>query len=114
MSENINNCMESPLSLVFDAIGGKWKVVILHQLRGKTLRFGELRKRLPGVSQKILTQKLRDLERDCLVRRKVYAEVPPKVEYSETSSGIELNEILEELRVWGECYKNPLLKGRRF
>ena len=83
-----------------DIIGGKWKVIILYQLRGQTLRFGQLRKLNPNITQKMLTQQLRELEMDHLVKRKVYAEVPPRVEYTPTKSAERLQPVLDSLCDW--------------
>ena len=88
---------ECPVTTAIDVIGGKWKVIILYQLRGNTLRFGELRKRIPKITQKMLTQQLRELEKDKLVERKVYPEVPPRVEYTPTKLADKLNPALDML-----------------
>ncbi len=96
-----------------DEIGGKWKHPILWALKDGKLRFGEIYKVLPDITQRMLTKQLRDLEEDDLVRRKVYAEVPPKVEYSLTKKGESIIPILESLSRWGEKYcksKNYLYK----
>lgn len=93
-----------PVATAIDVIGGKWKVIILYQLRGQTLRFGELKKRIPKITQKMLTQQLRELEKDKLVKRHVYAEVPPKVEYTPTQLANQLNPVLDQLCEWGRCY----------
>ena len=85
-----------------DVIGGKWKGVILWHLLNKTLRFSQLQRRIPTITQKMLTQQLRELERDGLIDRKVYAEVPPRVEYSLTSKGITLKTILTMMCEWGK------------
>lgn len=85
-----------------NVIGGKWKPIILHMLTSGTMRFGSLKKNIPPVSQKMLTQQLRELEADGIISRKVYAEVPPKVEYSLTERGATLKPILEKLYVWGQ------------
>lgn len=82
-------------------IGGKWKIVILWHLSQGKHRFSELDKKIDGVTQKMLTQSLRELERDGLVDRKVYPIVPPKVEYSLTKSGKSLEKALKELDAWG-------------
>ncbi|PLX86697.1 MAG: transcriptional regulator [Desulfuromonas sp.] len=89
------------VELTLEAIGGKWKGVILWHLLHKTLRFSQLQLRLPGVTQKMLTQQLRELERDGLVHREVYAEVPPRVEYSLTSEGETLRPLLSLMCEWG-------------
>ena len=86
-------------------IGDKWKVLILRDLMPGTKRFGELKKSIGSVSQKVLTAQLRDMEEKGLVSRKVYAEVPPRVEYSLTDLGKSLNPILDAMRVWGEHYQ---------
>jgi DNA-binding HxlR family transcriptional regulator len=83
-------------------IGGKWKPVIIYYLMEGTKRFGELRKCLPDVTQKMLTQQLRELERDGIVARKVHQVVPPKVEYSLTAEGRSLRPVMRELCKWGQ------------
>lgn len=88
----------------FEAIGGKWKAVILWELRDRTLRFGELRRRVPDVSEKMLIQQLREMQRARLIRRRVYREVPPRVEYALTDWGNSLNAALAAIADWGEAY----------
>ncbi|KAF7785555.1 hypothetical protein PRUB_a4242 [Pseudoalteromonas rubra] len=90
------------MTSVMNVIGGKWKVIILFHLRDNTLRFGELKKRIPKITQKMLTQQLRELEADGLVSREVYAEVPPRVEYTSTGLSDELRPILDMLCEWGQ------------
>lgn len=85
--------------------GDKWKVLILRDLMPGTKRFGELKKSVGNVSQKVLTAQLRTMEESGLVNRKVYAEVPPRVEYSLTELGKSLKPILDSMRAWGEAYK---------
>ena len=87
-----------------DALGGRWKGMILFHLLPGTRRFGELRKLLPGVTQRMLTTQLRELEKDEIVARKVYAEVPPRVEYSLTPLGQQLSPILAQMAEWGDAY----------
>jgi DNA-binding HxlR family transcriptional regulator len=94
-----------PVETTLLLIGDKWKVLILRDLIEGTKRFGELRKSIGSISQKMLTQQLRDMEEDGLVERKVYAEVPPRVEYSLTEDGVSLKPILDSLWAWGEQYK---------
>lgn len=95
-----------PLELSIDLIGGKWKTIIIWQLREKTLRFSQLKRRLPGITQKMLTQQLRDLENDGLISREVYPQVPPKVEYSLTDYGRTVLPILKSLFKWGINYSS--------
>ena len=92
-----------------DVIGGKWTIIILYQLRGKTLRFGELKKLIPKITQKMLTHQLRDLESNKLVTRKVYAEVPPRVEYTSTELAEKLNPALDLLCEWGAEFQQAHL-----
>ena len=89
-------------------IGDKWKVLILRDLMPGTKRFGELRKSVGDVSQKVLAAQLRDMEKSGLVHREVYAEVPPRVEYSLTPLGRSLKPILDSMWAWGEGYKASL------
>jgi DNA-binding HxlR family transcriptional regulator len=91
-----------------DVIGGKWKVLILWELQEKPRRFGELRRGLPGVTEKVLAAQLRELEADGIVHREEYDEVPPRVEYSLTPRGETLNEALVPLGAWG---RENLLEG---
>jgi len=94
------------VGVTLDIIGGKWKAVILWHLSHKTLRFSQLQRRLPGVTQKMLTQQLRELERDGMVHRQVYPEVPPRVEYSLTTEGMTLQPILSQMCQWGKDHQN--------
>ena len=96
------------LEAALQVIGGRWKVVIIHHLLEGKLRFGELRRAMPQCTQRILTLQLRELERDEVVRRTVYAEVPPRVEYELTSFGRSLKPVLERLSEWGERYRKRL------
>ncbi len=101
-----------PTRMVLDRIADKWTVLIMGALENKTKRFGELRREIGGVSQKMLTQTLRGLERDGLVARVVYASVPPKVEYSLTELGRTVIRILEAIREWSEKNIEEVLKAR--
>ncbi len=85
-----------------EVIGGKWKPIILCHLGNGPIRTGELKRQIPTITQKMLTQQLRELEEDHIVNRKVYNQVPPKVEYSLTEEGKSLREILVAMSVWGE------------
>lgn len=90
-----------PVEACLEVIGGKWKGVILYHLMGGTKRFNELLRLMPGVTQRMLTRQLRELETDTIVNRKVFPEVPPKVEYSLTAFGRTLEPVLKTLRGWG-------------
>ena len=94
-----------PVETTLTLIGDKWKVLILRDLMPGTKRFGELKKSVGNVSQKVLTAQLRTMEESGLVNRKVYAVVPPRVEYSLTELGKSLKPILDSMRAWGEAYK---------
>lgn len=90
-----------PAESTLGVIGGKWKLLILRELLAGASRFGELRRRLSGISEKMLAQHLRELENDGIIARKIYPEVPPKVEYSLTASGKTLKPIIDGLHTWG-------------
>ena len=94
-----------PVETTLALIGDKWKVLILRDLLPGTKRFGELKKSIGSVSQKVLTAQLRDREEKGLLTRQVYAEVPPRVEYTLTDTGYSLKPILEAMEAWGTDYK---------
>ena len=94
--------IECPVEATLDVIGGKWKGVILFLLMDETLRFSNLQRALPKITQRTLTNQLRELEADGLVHRKVYPQVPPKVEYSLTEKGRSLRTVLIHMRDWGQ------------
>ncbi len=94
-----------PVETTLMLIGDKWKVLILRDLMNGTKRFGELKKSIGKVSQKVLTAQLRDMEEKGLVNRKVYAEVPPRVEYTLTDTGYSLKPVLDAMWAWGDAYK---------
>ncbi len=102
-----------PVEATVDIIGGKWKSVILFHLLDGKKRFGELRRLLPGVTQRMLTLQLRELEADGIIDRHVYQEVPPRVEYALTDFGRSLEPILIQMRDWGEEYMQTLLEKKR-
>ena len=103
--ENLPACpVETTLCLISD----RWKVLILRDLLPGTKRFGELRRSIGHVSQKVLTANLRDMEEKGLLSRKVYAEVPPRVEYTLTELGLSLKPVLDAMWKWGEGYKAKL------
>ncbi len=91
------------LDAAMDVVSGKWKALILWELAQGTKRFGELKRGLPGVSEKMLTQHLREMEEDGLVQRTVFDEVPPRVEYALTDDGLALHAALGPLGDWGEA-----------
>jgi DNA-binding HxlR family transcriptional regulator len=94
-----------PVNLTSDVIGGKWKPLVIYYLEKRTRRFGELQKLIPGMTKKMLAQHLRELERDGVVSRKVYPEIPPKVEYSLTRHGESLKPILKLMSAWGTKHR---------
>ena len=106
--QNIKKLPDCPVETTLTLIGDKWKVLILRDLLPGTKRFGELKKSIGNVSQKVLTAQLRTMEDSGLIDRTVYAEVPPKVEYSLTELGRSLKPILDALQNWGENYKESL------
>ena len=94
----------NPVELSLDTVGGKWKIPIIWILKDDTKRYGELKKSLPGVTHKMLTQQLRELERDEIISRLVYQEVPPKVEYKLTLLGKSVLPVIDLLNDWAEQY----------
>ena len=95
-----------PVETTLSLIGNKWKVLILRDLMEGTMRFGQLKKSVGDISQKVLTAQLRDMEESGLVDRKVYAEVPPRVEYSLTELGLSLKPVLDAMDEWITDYKS--------
>ena len=93
---------ECPVKATAEVISGKWKPLIIFSLKGGALRYGELRRQVPGPTHKVLTQQLRQLERDQIIRRTIYAQVPPRVEYSLTAYGCTLTPVLESMADWGK------------
>jgi DNA-binding HxlR family transcriptional regulator len=114
MKRKVYNC---PVEVTLDVIGGKWKALILWHLRSETMRFAELRKLIPSITQRMLTRQLRELEADGVLARKVYAVVPPKVEYSLTDRGDSLRPLLDVMCRWGKQWgttRGDLSKEDRF
>lgn len=100
-----------PIELALDVMGGKWKAVILYRLQDRVVRFTALKRELCRITQRTLTQQLREMEADGLVRRQVYAEVPPRVEYALTRRGESLLPALDALRAWSEAELSMPLAG---
>lgn len=103
MSKTYTNC---PVKYTASIISNKWKVLILRDLITGTKRYNELNRSVVGISSKVLTQNLKDLEKDGIVKRKVYPVVPPKVEYSLTEKGMELKSVLDMMKEFGLKYKD--------
>lgn len=99
------------MSVAIDAVGGKWKLHLMWVLGDGPQRFGAIRRILTGVSEKVLSENLRQLEASGVVHRELYPEVPPRVEYSLTPLGVELNEALRPLELWGEKRLAALVAG---
>lgn len=104
---------QCPTRLLLDRIADKWSVLIVGRLQQNTFRFNELKRAIPGITQKMLTQTLKSLERDGIVYREVYATVPPKVEYSLTSLGCNLTKVLHTLGQWAELNIEHILKAQK-
>lgn len=103
----MNTCSSNnPVNITLKVIGGKWKPLILWFLCDKTLRFNELQKSMPGITQKMLTTQLRELEKDNIIKRKIYPQIPPKVEYSLSKYGKTIYPILELMAEWGDKHAN--------
>lgn len=100
-SPNCHPDLNCPVTRAVTALGGKWKLHIIYQLMEGTKRFGELQKAIPAVTQQMLTSQLRELENDGIISRKVYPQVPPKVEYSLTELGLRLRKVTDALVDWG-------------
>lgn len=99
------DAFDCPVKLTAEILGGKWKPLILFYLEGGTHRFSALQRLIPGTTKKMLTKHLRELERDGLVHRKVFAQVPPRVEYSLTRHGQSLRPILVSMSMWGKRHR---------
>ena len=97
-----------PVEVTLSIIGGKWKPLIVFYLLGGTKRFNELRRFLPQVTQQMLTMQLRELEQAGILHRHVYAQVPPKVEYSLTELGQSIEPVLRQMCIWGEWYSDQM------
>ena len=106
---NIKKIPDCPVEMTLQLIGDKWKVLIIRDLLTGTKRFNELMRSVTGITQKVLTSHLRAMEEDGLLTRKVYAEVPPRVEYTLTTTGRSLKPLLDSMVIWGTDYKNSLI-----
>ena len=102
------NPLACPVAVAMDAIGGKWKRIIFYHLISGPCRFNELRLIMPDITQRVLTLQLRELERDGIINRKIYHEIPPKVEYSLIYFGETLKPIVNLMRDWGDTYEEEL------
>ena len=102
MKTKLNKKAYCPVDFAFQRVGGKYKGRILWYLKDSVLRYGELKRIVEGISPKMLTQALKELEDDGLVTRKVYTEVPPRVEYTITTTGSELIPAIDSMRIWAE------------
>ncbi len=105
MNEKLPNC---PVETTLSIIGNKWSFLIIRDLLNGTKRFGELKKSIGNISQKVLTSNLRTLEELGILTRKIYPEVPPKVEYTLTDTGYSLKPVLDAMHSWGEDYKKKI------
>ena len=103
--KNITEHQQYPVNTTLEIIGGKWKVIILYHLFQGTQRFNELRRLIPNITQRMLTLQLREMENDGILHRKVYPEIPPKVEYSLTEFGQTLLPVIKAMHKWGNKYE---------
>lgn len=107
MTNTIPDC---PVEITLKLIGNKWKILIMRDLLTGTKRFGQLKKSVTGITQKVLTSNLREMESSGLLIREVFAEVPPRVEYTLTETGYSLAPILDSMYAWGDEYKRKLIE----
>jgi DNA-binding HxlR family transcriptional regulator len=106
--EELPSC---PVATTVQLIGNKWKLLILRNLLAGTQRFNEIRKTIPGISQKVLTENLRSMEEDGIITRTVYAEVPPRVEYCLSDLGKTMRPIIKAMEIWGTGYQDLVNKS---
>ncbi|CUN90294.1 MAG: helix-turn-helix domain-containing protein [Sarcina ventriculi] len=104
----MNDLPACPVEVTLKLMGNKWKILIIRDLLDGTKRFGELKKSVGNITQKVLTSNLRSMEESGLLIRKVYAQVPPKVEYTLTETGYSLKPILDSMAKWGDDYKSNI------
>ena len=112
MNNKTNKVIHCEVEDTLKILGGKWKVLILRELLKGTQRFNEMSRSLEGITVKMLTQQLRELEKDGVIHRKVYPEVPPKVEYSLTPLGKSLNPVLQAMHEWAQKHSNEIRKRK--
>ncbi len=105
MENTLSDLPKCPVEITLQLIGNKWKVLIIRDLLSGTKRFNELMRSVSGITQKVLTSNLRAMEQTGLVIRTVYPQVPPKVEYSLTETGMSLKPILDSMVMWGNSYR---------
>lgn len=105
-AEEISHC---PVAATLELIGGRWKTIILYHLVSGTRRFGDIAVRIPKISRKVLAEQLKELERDGLIKREQFKEIPPRVEYSLTELGKSLSPVMNEIAIWGN--KNLLTRS---
>ena len=104
----MNDLPACPVEVTLKLMGDKWKILIIRDLLTGTKRFGELKKSIGSITQKVLTSNLRAMEESGLLTRKVYAEVPPRVEYTLTETGYSLKPILDSMAMWGNNYRDKI------
>lgn len=104
----MNDLPACPVEVTLKLMGDKWKILIIRDLLTGTKRFGELKKSIGSITQKVLTSNLRAMEESGLLTRKVYAEVPPRVEYTLTETGYSLKPILDSMAMWGDNYRDKI------
>ncbi len=107
MEKKYHSATDCPVTAAIDVIGGKWKPIIIYVLLEGSKRFGELHKGIPGMALKVLSRQLKELEQDAIISRKVFAEVPPRVEYTLTEKGIRLRPVIELLTEWSKANVLP-------
>ncbi|WP_121614162.1 winged helix-turn-helix transcriptional regulator [Mesobacillus foraminis] len=112
LKKDCPNPLACPVAVTVDVIGGKWKGIIIFHLISGPVRFNELKRIMPDTTQRMLTLQLRELEKDGVVHREVYHQIPPKVEYSLTEFGKTLIPIINLMRDWGQLYENEVLIKR--
>jgi len=101
----MKECLPCTVDITLKVIGGKWKPVILWHLRDQAMRFNQLHRQIEGITQKMLTQQLREMEADGLVSRTIYPEIPPRVEYAMTAHGNSLRPLLQAMSEWGSQHQ---------